>query len=72
MTQDTMDQQIAISLADISACLQIIDIVSQRGAFKGAEMTPVGSLRDKLAKYIEQNTPKEPVDTKGKASSSTE
>ena len=62
---ETMDtEKISISMADISACVQVIDIVSQRGAFKGAELSSVGTLRDKLAKYIEQNAPKEEEEKK--------
>lgn len=48
-----------ISLNDIVGVVSIIDIVSSRGAFKGNELTIVGTLRDKLAIFIEQNQPKE-------------
>jgi len=53
------DTQIQISLNDIMGVVSLIDIISSRGAFKGAELTTVGSLRDKLSLFLEQNKPKE-------------
>ena len=52
--------KITIQFSDIKAVVSIIDIVSERGAFKGQELTIVGALRDKLAKYIIQEAPPEP------------
>jgi hypothetical protein len=48
-----------ISLNDFVVVVNIIDACSQRGAFKGDELTAVGQLRDKFATFIEANTPKE-------------
>lgn len=45
-------QEVGLSLQDISACVQIIDVVSERGAIKGNEMTAVGGLRDKLVSFL--------------------
>ena len=53
------EQKVNITLNDVMGCVSIIDIVSSRGAFKGPELTSVGSLRDKLAVFVEQNKPKE-------------
>ena len=52
-------EKISISINDIANCLNIIDVVSQRGAIKGPELTSVGQLRDKFALFIEQNKPPE-------------
>ena len=49
-----------IGINEIAACVNIIDIVCQRGGFKGPELTTVGSLRDKLAKFVEENKEEEP------------
>lgn len=46
-------QEVGLSLQDISACVQIIDVVSQRGAIQGNELSPVGQLRDKLVSFLE-------------------
>ena len=53
------DSQAQISLNDVISVVSIIDIVSSRGAFKGQELTTVGTLRDKLALFVEQNKSKE-------------
>jgi len=53
------ESSVNISLNDIISVVSLIDIVSSRGAFKGAELTSVGSIRDKLALFVEQNKPKE-------------
>ena len=55
------ESKVTISLNDVVGVVSLIDIVSSRGAFKGQELTTVGSLRDKLALFVEQNKPKEEV-----------
>ena len=37
---------------DEKQCLLIIDLASQRGAFRGGEMSTVGQLYDKLATFL--------------------
>jgi hypothetical protein len=49
-----------ISLTDFVIVVNIIDACSQRGSFKGDELTAVGQLRDKFATFIKANTPEEP------------
>ena len=58
-TVSTEEQQIdegrpveSITLRDLDQIAQIIDLASQRGAFKGGELTVVGSLYDKLAQFL--------------------
>jgi len=46
-------QEVGLSLQDISACVQVIDVVSNRGAIQGNELTAVGALRDKLVSFLE-------------------
>ena len=53
------NDKVNISLSDIANCINIIDIVSQRGAFKGSELTSVGTLRDKLNLFVDQNNKEE-------------
>jgi len=48
-----------IGLQDIAACVQIIDIVTKRGAFEGPELSDVGIVRNRLATFLEANAPKE-------------
>ena len=48
-----------IGLQDIAACVQIIDIVTKRGAFEGAELADVGTVRNRLTAFLDANKPKE-------------
>ena len=41
-----------LNLTDIAAVIQIIDVVTKRGAFEGNEMADVGSIRNRLEKFI--------------------
>ena len=52
-----------LSVQDVGNALQIIDECSRRGAFQGNELQSVGSVRDKLAAYVDANAPKpDPVE----------
>jgi hypothetical protein len=50
-------QEVDITLGDISTILQIIDVVSQRGGFQGQELAGVGMLRNKLEAFLRQKAP---------------
>lgn len=41
-----------LTINDIAAAVQIIDIVSARGAFRGEELSQVGALRDRYAAFV--------------------
>jgi hypothetical protein len=42
----------SISLNDLQVLLQIVDLASSRGAFRGAELTQVGAIFDKLNSFL--------------------
>lgn len=42
----------SISLGDLQTLLQIVDLASGRGAFRGAELTQVGAIFDKLNAFL--------------------
>jgi len=50
-----------LSLHDIASTIKIIDVVSKRGAFEGAEMEDVGTLRNRLVAFLEATQPAEEV-----------
>lgn len=60
-----------LTVNDIAAALQVIDIVTARGAFRGDELSQVGALRDKLAAFVkasqEAQAAEEAVDTPAEA-----
>lgn len=41
-----------LNINDIAAVVQMIDIVTARGAFRGDELSQVGALRDKYAAFV--------------------
>jgi hypothetical protein len=42
----------SINLSDLALLLQIVDLATQRGAFRGAELSQVGSVFDKLNAFL--------------------
>ena len=49
----------AISLADFAAMLQVIDVCTTRGGFRGEELSSVGQLRDRVSAFLEFHKPEE-------------
>ena len=60
--QQTPPEQQGITLNDIANVVRIIDVASQRGAFRGPELSQVGTVHDRLMKFLEANQPKQPVE----------
>jgi len=48
-----------IQIADIVMACNIIDLATQRGAFKAAEAGQVGTCFEKLVAFVKANTPEE-------------
>lgn len=42
-----------ITIADLDTLKNIVDLASTRGAFRGAELTQVGAIYDKLAAFLD-------------------
>ena len=53
-----MSDKEEITVQDVANAVSIIDICVKRGAIEGGELTAVGTVRDKLAKYVDANRPK--------------
>jgi len=54
-----------ITIVDLQNILQVIDVAATRGAFRGNELTSVGSVRDKLAGFLDAVAPKEDAAEEG-------
>jgi hypothetical protein len=54
-----MAEQPQLSLNDFALVVNIIDACTERGAFKGNELTAIGQLREKFVAFIKANTPEE-------------
>ena len=44
-----------LGVGDLAAMVQVIDVVSERGAFKGPELESIGHLRGRITRFIEAN-----------------
>ena len=52
MENQTQTSQTQITVADLDALRSIVDVATQRGAFRGAELTQVGAVYDKLSTFL--------------------
>lgn len=62
MTEEVQDAEMAtpavtITLTDIDNMVKVIDTVTARGAFRGEEMSSVGTLRDRFVAFLKAATP---------------
>lgn len=57
--------EINLSIADIAMLKQIVEVASQRGAFKAEEMSSVGTVYDKVTAWLEQVVPNEEKSDQG-------
>ena len=46
-----------IEINDIASVVQLIDVCSTRGAFRGEELLIVGAMRTKFAEIVKANQP---------------
>ena len=46
------EQQASLSLEELNALLQIVDLAVSRGAFRGAEASQVGAVFDRLNNFL--------------------
>jgi hypothetical protein len=61
-----------LNLSDIRACVTIIDIVTKRGAFEGAELADVGSVRNRLDNFLKAAAEAQaPTEDKAEAETTT-
>lgn len=47
-----MSEQPTVTLQDLAMVVNLIDLVTKRGAFEGNELLPVGTLRERIAAYL--------------------
>ena len=60
MSEDTNKvKEPELTIGDFAAAIRIIDVASERGAFKGPELSSVGNIRDKYQAFIDFHAPKE-------------
>lgn len=62
----------SISLADLSLLANIVDLASQRGAFRGNELTQVGTVFDKLTAFLGYIAAQQEAAAEGEAEAAAE
>lgn len=62
-------EPVAITLNDLKNMLMVIDVCTQRGAFRGTELTSIGQLHDRLSVFVADAEAKmaPPADATGEA-----
>lgn len=50
-------ESVNLSLNDLAMAVRIIDVCTERGAFKGEELSAIGTVRGNLARFVKANTP---------------
>jgi hypothetical protein len=69
-TANVPDQQApdsVISLNDLQNVLVVIDLASNRGAFRGPELQPIGQLYDKINRFLQSVIPPKAENSDGGA-----
>lgn len=68
MSDNTVEQPAAqITVNDLVLAANIIDLATQRGAFKAAEASQVGGCFQTLVAFIKANTPQEEASQEAEA-----
>jgi hypothetical protein len=53
-TTQPAPEQVTLTLDDLSSVLSVIDVATQRGAFRPKEFTAVGKVYEKISNFLEQ------------------
>ena len=57
MSEENTTPEVAITIQDLVLAANIIDLASQRGAFKAAEASQVGACFEKIVAFVNANNP---------------
>lgn len=49
-----------INITDLQNVLVVIDLASNRGAFRGNELEPIGQLYNKIGRFVQAALPPQP------------
>ncbi len=52
--QEKEKESVELNISDLQSLKAIVDIASQRGAFKASEMMAVGQTYNRLSKFLEE------------------
>lgn len=73
MSDTPETNQPTITIVDLQNILRIVDVAAERGAFRGAELTSVGTVRDRVAAFLDAVAAAQaPAEGEGVEASTTE
>jgi len=52
VAQEKLEQKVEVTIGDIQVIVNIIDVATQRGAFRAPELKGVGEFYEKMSKFI--------------------
>lgn len=52
--EENSNKKPSINLTDIAQCVEVLAICTERGAWKPGELSAVGTLYDRLLKFLEE------------------
>ncbi len=61
--EQPVGEPVQLSLQDIASVVNVIDTVSERGAFKGIELETIGALRNRIATFLNSVAPADQEET---------
>jgi len=44
----------SLNIQDLAMMVKVIDLSSEKGVFKGADLKPVGDLRERIVEFVKQ------------------
>jgi len=73
MTEEVKQEEAAVeapaapglNINDLAFMLKMIDVVTERGGFRGGELANVGTIRNKLETFLRANVPAEEAEPTG-------
>lgn len=73
MTEEVKQEEAAVeaveapglNINDLAFMLKMIDVVTERGGFRGGELANVGAIRNKLEAFLRANVPTEEAESTG-------
>lgn len=72
MSEENTTPEVAITIQDLVLAANIIDLASQRGAFKAAEASQVGACFEKIVAFVNANQPPAPQPAEDAAATAEE
>jgi hypothetical protein len=72
--QPQTQEQPQVTIADLTMAVRVIDLATERGGFRGPELSTVGAVRDRIARFVDavQAQQQAPVDPSAQQTPATE